>query len=105
MTSCLSDEEMTQWKQALHDDAFTQAKLELLQEGKSVRDFTMDSTGLLYFQPKQQSRRLVVPASERQRVMAEHHDAKTARHCGIEWTRELIQRDFWWKGMRQDIAH
>ena len=37
--------------------------------------------------------------------MAEHHDAKTTGHCGIERTQELIQRDFWWKGMRQDIAH
>ena len=37
--------------------------------------------------------------------MAEHHDAKTAGHYRIEWTRELIQRDSWWKGMRQDIPH
>ncbi len=33
--------------------------------------------------------------------MAEHHDAKTVGHYGIEQTLELIQRDFWWKGMRQ----
>ena len=47
----------------------------------------------------------MVLASERQRVVPKHHYAKTAGHCGIERTWELIQRDFWWKGMRQDIAH
>ena len=51
VTSCLSDEERIEWIQALHDDAFAQTKLELLQDGKTVHAFTMDSVGLLYFQP------------------------------------------------------
>ena len=51
---------------------------------------------------------IVVPnpsnnAALRQRVIDEHHSNPFSGHCGATRTAELVQRSYWWKGLKQDV--
>ena len=50
-------------------------------------------------------RKLVVPTSMRQKVMASCHDEPTKGHTGIYRTTELVKQRYWWKGMVKDIEN
>lgn len=47
---------------------------------------------------------LVVPASERQKILADYHDAPTAGHLGVERTLQRVASRYYWPGMRAYIA-
>ncbi|KAL3203294.1 hypothetical protein MRX96_053258 [Rhipicephalus microplus] len=46
-------------------------------------------------------RRVIIPAALRSSVMIVFHDNNG--HLGVEKTRDLIQRKYWWPSMRKDI--
>jgi hypothetical protein len=53
------------------------------------------------------SGKIVVPDSAelKKRIMHEHHDTPAAGHRGITKTVELVQRTFWWPGLRADVTN
>ncbi len=60
---------------------------------------------LTYKAPKNQLALMDIDLTEsqKQQVMQERHDQKTAGHKGVAKTIELITRDFNWKGIRKDV--
>ncbi|KAL0821690.1 hypothetical protein ABMA28_005122 [Loxostege sticticalis] len=47
---------------------------------------------------------LVVPTSERAKILAEFHDSPTAGHMGVERTMHRISSRFYWPGMRATVT-
>ncbi|KAL0819596.1 hypothetical protein ABMA28_007685 [Loxostege sticticalis] len=47
---------------------------------------------------------LVVPTSERAKILAEIHDSPTAGHMGVERTMHRISSRFYWPGMRATVT-
>lgn len=47
---------------------------------------------------------LVAPASDRERILGEHHNSPTAGHYGVDKTYHRISRPYYWPGMRQTIT-
>ena len=74
-----------------------------LNMGQVVRGYSVDQSGILYYQAARNERRIVVPISQQQHILEEHHDGPTTRHLGVERTLEMLQRVYWWKGIRQSV--
>ncbi|MBW0586834.1 hypothetical protein O181_126549 [Austropuccinia psidii MF-1] len=75
--------------------------LEDLGKGKSVQDYSLDSSSqLLLFKD-----RVVVPndSTIQLSILQKHHDSPLAGHPGQEKTLKLVKRDFHWSGMTQFI--
>lgn len=49
--------------------------------------------------------RLVIPTSERVRIMETYHDSVFAGHCGTKKTYFKIAQRYYWKGMYQDVKN
>ena len=64
--------------------------------------YVCTSQGLLYH-VKDDRRRLMVPASLRQRVMKSCHDDPVAGHVGIHRTTELVSRNYCWRTLGRDV--
>ena len=58
--------------------------------------------GLLVYKDQGQ-RKLVMPLSMRQKVLATCHDEPTKGHIGIHRTLALVKERYWWKGMGRDV--
>lgn len=72
----------------------TSADDDLTDEGFFVED------GLLYYQD-----RLYVPKVMRVVIMRSRHDTLAAGHFGSRKTAHLIERDYWWPKMSEDVKH
>ncbi|CAG2204810.1 unnamed protein product [Mytilus edulis] len=48
--------------------------------------------------------RVIVPLTERRRILQQCHDNKTSGHLGIKKTLSRIKDRFYWPGVRQDIV-
>jgi len=62
---------------------------------------------LTYHIPEQESITMMdieLSTEQRQQVIKERHDLKTAGHPGINKTIELVTRDFTWPGLRKDVT-
>jgi hypothetical protein len=100
---CIDNSERDAWLHSLNTDPHTRDILVKLNMGQTVVGYSADSAGILYHQPEGGDRRIVVPSSQRQRILEEHHDVPTAGHLGVERTLEMLQRLYWWKGIRQSV--
>jgi hypothetical protein len=85
---------------AASDDAAYQKSLRLARrkEGK----FSVGGDELLYYQGTH-GPRLYIPASLRESLMFEAHDAPTAGHLGMDKTLEKLVRRFYWPAMEQSV--
>jgi hypothetical protein len=65
-----------------------------------VSSCEQDSDGIWWYQHK-----VLVPNNKalRARIMREHHDAPAAGHRGIAKTIELVERQYWWPTLRNDV--
>ena len=68
------------------------------------REAMLTAKGGLWFL-KSNPKILVVPnvGGVRERILRESHDALYSGHLGMDRTLQLIQRNFWWPGMRKDV--
>ncbi|SJL12751.1 uncharacterized protein ARMOST_16182 [Armillaria ostoyae] len=59
-----------------------------------------EKDGLLYY-----DKRIYVPrdADTRGEIISHYHDHITAGHPGIEKTKELVLRDYWWPKLKRDV--
>ncbi|CAC5409280.1 unnamed protein product [Mytilus coruscus] len=48
--------------------------------------------------------RVIVPLTERRRILKQCHDNKTSGHLGIKKTLSRIKDRFYWPGLRQDVV-
>ena len=46
---------------------------------------------------------MLVPQSQRQKIMEEHHDVPIIGHVGVQRTVNHIKRAFWWAGLWGDV--
>lgn len=65
-----------------------------------VSSCEQDIDGIWWYQHK-----ILVPNNKalRTRIMREHHDAPAAGHRGIAKTIELVERQYWWPTLRNDV--
>ncbi|MBW0516345.1 hypothetical protein O181_056060 [Austropuccinia psidii MF-1] len=85
----------------LWEDSQYRSILQELGKGKSVQDYSIDSSSqLLLFKD-----RVVVPNDPtiQLSILQKHHDSPLAGHPGQEKTLKLVKRDFHWSGMTQFI--
>jgi hypothetical protein len=100
---CVDESERDAWLHSLNTDLYTRDVLVKLHMDQSVRGYSVHPSGVLYYQPEGGERRIVVPTSQQQRILEEHHDVPTAGHLGVERSLEILQRIYWWKGMRRSV--
>ena len=67
-----------------------------------MQNYSTTPQGLLIYEDQGQ-RKLVVPMSMRQKVLATCHDEPTKGHTGIHRTLELVKNKYWWKGMGRHV--
>jgi transposase InsO family protein len=63
-----------------------------------------DSTGLLLYRRKDETPRVVVPASVRREIFRVFHDIPTAGHLGRNKTLKRMKERFYWRGMDEDVG-
>ncbi|MBW0535489.1 hypothetical protein O181_075204, partial [Austropuccinia psidii MF-1] len=88
-------------KKKLWQDPQYKSILQELGKGKSVQDYSLDSSSqLLLFKDQ-----VVVPNDPTIQIsiLQKHHDSPLAGHPGQEVTLKLVKRDFHWSGMTQFI--
>ncbi|MBW0584246.1 hypothetical protein O181_123961 [Austropuccinia psidii MF-1] len=88
-------------QKAVWQDSQYRSVLEDLGKGKSVTDYSLDSSSkLLLFKD-----RVVVPNDPtiQLNILQKRHDSPLAGHPGQEKTLKLVKRDFHWSGMTQFI--
>ncbi|MBW0576630.1 hypothetical protein O181_116345, partial [Austropuccinia psidii MF-1] len=88
-------------QKALWQDSQYRSILQDLGKGKSVQDYSLDSSSqLLLFKD-----RVVVPNDPtiQLSILQKRHDSPLAGHPGQEKTLKLVKRDFHWSGMTQFI--
>ena len=95
--------EVQLWQSAYEEDPVLQEAVQRLKSHQSCGRYQMDSQGLLYLQ-QDGRQKLVVPTSLRQRILRECHDIPSVGHVGIRRTVELLNRTYYWKGMRGDAT-
>ena len=70
------------------------------QGEKRARQFSFKNDGLIR---QRATGKLGVPTSLRQEVLQEAHDSAIAGHFGALCTTALVHREFYWKGLAQDV--
>ncbi|MBW0581337.1 hypothetical protein O181_121052 [Austropuccinia psidii MF-1] len=88
-------------QKAVWQDSQYRSVLEDLGKGKSVQDYSLDSSSkLLLFKDW-----VVVPNDPtiQLNILQKRHDSPLAGHPGQEETLKLVKRDFHWSGMTQFI--
>ncbi|MBW0546666.1 hypothetical protein O181_086381 [Austropuccinia psidii MF-1] len=85
----------------LCQDSQYRSILQELGKGKSVQDYSLDSSSQLLLFKYQ----VVVPNDPtiQLRILQRHHNSPLAGHPGQEKTLKLVKRDFHWSGMTQFI--
>ena len=54
---------------------------------------------------KKDGRRVVTAKSPyTKQLIHDHHDLPVHGHPGISWTTDLVQRQYWWLRLRQDVV-
>ena len=100
---CVEKSEREAWLDSWNTDAGAHDVLVKLNMGQVVRGYSVDQSRILYYQAAGNEHRIVVPISQQQHILEEHHDVPTAGHLGVERTLEMLQRVYWWKGIRQSV--
>lgn len=89
--------QMEQWLELQQVGAMNAAEEDFLHNN------TLDEKGFWKLCPQNQKWTLRVPASMKQRVIWEYHDATLAGHPGAEETIRSIREHFFWSGMNREI--
>ena len=93
-----------QWKNLIKDYKKDSKTNEMLENIEAYPGFTVLQNKLYY--TGQGRMQLYVPeGTYRDLVMRECHDARYASHLGMKKTAELIQRDFYWPTLGQDVEN
>ena len=103
-SSIVATEEVKTWKTAQEEDPIVQDTIQRVRQRHVRSAFALTPQGLLV-QEEDGQRKLVVPTSMRQKVMASCYDAPTKGHPGVYKMTELVKQRYWWKGMGKDIEN
>ena len=88
-----SEEEIKEWQSAQEEDPVVRDTIERVRQRQERNAFAPTPQGLL-MQEQKSHRRLVVPVSLRQKVLASCHDEPTKGHTRIRRTQELARRRY-----------
>ena len=103
-SSIVATEEVKIWRTAQEEDPVVQDIIQRVRQRQVRSAFALTPQGLLV-QEDDGQRKLVVPTSMRQKVMASCHDEPTKGHTGIYRTMEQVKQRYWWKDMGKDIEN
>ena len=103
-SSVVATEEVKTWRTVQEEDPVVQDTVQRLRQRQMRGAFALTPQGLLV-QEENGQRKLVVPMSMRQKVLASCHDEPTKGHPGVRRTTELVKQRYWWKGMGKDIEN
>ena len=67
---------------------------------KHARQYTLEDDGLIR---QRNTGKLGIPTALRQEILQEAHDSPIGGYFGAHRTTSLIQREFYWKGLAQDV--
>ncbi|KAJ3640377.1 hypothetical protein Zmor_003679 [Zophobas morio] len=72
----------------------------------NTEGFYLASNGLCYNTREEPHREdaLVVPTTMKKRIIQLYHDTPWTAHGGVSKTTQLIQNNFYWRGMRNDVG-
>ena len=70
------------------------------QRAKRARQYALEDDGLIR---QRATGKLSIPMSLRQDILQEAHDSPVGGHFGAQRTTALVQREFYWKGLAQDV--
>ena len=101
-SSIVASKEIKEWKTAQEEDSVVRDTIERVRQRQERKAFALTPQGLLV-QEMDSRRKLVVPQSLRQKVLASCHDEPTKGHAGIRKMEELTKQRYCWKGMGKDI--
>ena len=75
---------------------------EMKQKGhtKRARQYTLEDYSLIR---QRNTGKLGIPTTLRQEILQEAHDSPIGGHFGAQRTTPLVQREFYWKGLAQDV--
>jgi hypothetical protein len=90
--------EASKWPQLYQQDPDFTTTYQLLGTGATVTDFHIQDELLCHLG------HLVVPTSEREKLIWEAHYSWATRHFGMEKTVVILQKHFYWPKLRQDIS-
>ena len=103
MTIKPDQEECQAWIKGYEEDPVLRTALKNLRAGRHHGDYVLTTDGLIAV-VKNDQRKLVVPASLRQKVLRECHDVPSVGHVGMRRMMELMDRQFHWRKMRADVV-
>ena len=87
----MATEEVKIWKTAQEEDPIVQDIIQRVRQRHVRSAFAITPQGLLV-QEEDGQRKLVVPTSMRQKVLASCHDEPTKGHPGVHRTMELVKQ-------------
>ena len=90
------------WKNLTKDYKNDDKTNEMLEKIEAYPGFTV-SQGKLYYTGAGRMQLYIPEGAYRELVLNECHDARYAGHLGIKKTTELLQRDFYWPTLAQDV--
>ena len=91
------------WIEALYRDDRSRAIIDRLNDGQAIEGYRLDDGILRFRHHKSLTWKIVVPEQFQASIIRSKHDVPIAGHVGMLRTMELIDRDYWWKGMREDV--
>eukprot|EP00210_Caulerpa_lentillifera_P002711 g2591.t1 len=91
------------WIVAVRDDRRLRSVIDRIESGETVQFYRFDNQMLRFYDQKSKDWKLVVPENFKVQVIRSRHEPAVVGHLGMERTLELISRDYWWRGMREDI--
>ena len=92
------------WTQALRADPVLNRIIEKLERDEQVANYTFQN-GLLVHRPAHETEgKVVVPASQRTRIMKECHDIPIVGHTGLARSAQILKRRYWWKGWKAQLT-
>jgi len=61
---------------------------------------TWEEDGVIYIEG-----RIYVPNNKkiREEILKENHDSVDIRYLGQQWMLELLKRNYWWPGLKEDV--
>ena len=98
ITSSIKD----QLRTGLATDETAEEFIEKAHAPSDQHPFTLDQDGLL-----RHNKHFFVPSTDNLRLLLtkEHHDSLLAGHPGRRKTLQLLQRFYWWPGMKNFVNH
>lgn len=95
--------DVAEWIEQLKKDEHTGSIMRRLAAGESVKGYLLGEDGRLLRRQNDLPDRYVVPEDRQKELLTEFHNSSTRGHPGVERTKALLRRTYWWKRMAETV--